>query len=44
MSGLYRIGSEDSDPFYEDDLNYDLCPSCKGKGTVNPLTAPKDFV
>lgn len=19
------------------------CPTCKGRGTVNPLTAPKDF-
>jgi DnaJ-class molecular chaperone len=25
----------------EDD--YDQCPTCKGEGTVNPLTAPKDF-
>lgn len=25
----------------EDD--FDQCPTCKGKGTVNPLTAPKDF-
>ena len=21
----------------------DECPTCKGRGTVNPLTAPKDF-
>lgn len=29
----------------EDDLDedFDQCPTCKGKGTVNPLTAPADF-
>lgn len=29
-----------NDQFAEGD---DECPACKGRGTVNPLTAPKDF-
>lgn len=27
---------------YEDDYD-DTCPTCRGRGTVNPLTAPADF-
>lgn len=26
----------------EDDAEY-LCPTCKGRGLVNPLTAPEGF-
>jgi hypothetical protein len=25
------------------DCRCDDCPTCKGRGTVNPLTAPPDF-
>lgn len=31
---------QDDDAEYPDD---EPCPTCKGRGTVNPLTAPKDF-
>lgn len=30
--------------FYEDEDQMDFtCPTCKGRGTVNPLTAPEGF-
>lgn len=29
--------------FWEEGWHLDTCPSCKGRGLVNPLTAPKDF-
>lgn len=31
---------DDADDQFADD---DPCPTCKGDGTVNPLTAPADF-
>jgi DnaJ-class molecular chaperone len=37
MSEIY----EDNEDEEEDD--YFWCPTCRGKGTVNPLTAPPDF-
>lgn len=41
-----RVGAAmEQDPMrYEfEDCVDDRCPTCKGKGTVNPLTAPDDF-
>lgn len=37
--------NEDDEYLYEndDDQGPEWCPTCHGRGTVNPLTAPKDF-
>ena len=32
----------DYDIFDGDEIDLS-CPTCRGRGTVNPLTAPKDF-
>lgn len=34
--------SDEFDDSDEDD-DWDVCPYCRGKGTVNPLTAPEGF-
>ncbi len=26
-----------------EEVDWDECPTCRGSGTVNPLTAPSDF-
>lgn len=41
-NGEYPCPYCDGVPEGDDDLD-DICLTCQGKGTVNPLTAPKGF-
>lgn len=35
--------TDDDEEFSDVDYDFVRCPTCKGAGTVNPLTAPRGF-
>jgi DnaJ-class molecular chaperone len=43
MTDAMDDGDEDYDYPDQDEINLNPCPTCRGGGTVNPLTAPEGF-